>query len=217
MSSTAADLNENALRDSIDKKGKNSYYFAHAHRATGPEWDGKPQPRLLSKRVISSNNQDPITEKGVDLDTAIKKIGIMSLTDLQLSRSSFAFSKNNITKYAFLDEGGKVKLYVEMNGVGEACVKEDVCLEWNINSFNLVIKNYPGHLNSKEREEKISQSADCPVRCLSIGKLYGDISNASFKKKKDRLILTLVKRVEGDDEPKDWPSIRANNGENDVD
>ena len=26
-----------ALRDNISRKGKNAYYYAHAHRATGPE------------------------------------------------------------------------------------------------------------------------------------------------------------------------------------
>lgn len=26
-----------ALRDNISKKGKNAYYYAHAHKATGPE------------------------------------------------------------------------------------------------------------------------------------------------------------------------------------
>mmetsp|Transcript_27981 Transcript_27981/g.33129 ORF Transcript_27981/g.33129 Transcript_27981/m.33129 type:complete len:220 (+) Transcript_27981:94-753(+) len=217
-STTAADLNENALRDSIDKKGKNSYYFAHAHRANGPKWDGKPQPRLLSKQAIPSNDHNSTTGEGVDLETPINTDSILSLNKLQLSTSSFAYSQSNITKYAFLDDGEKVKLYVEMNGVGDACTKEDVSLQWDENSFTLVIKNYPGPLTSGEGDEGIRTPADCPVRCLNLGKLYGDISDASFRKKKDRVIVTLVKRVEGDDEPMDWPSIRANSGgENDVD
>lgn len=219
-STTAADLNENALRDSIDKKGKNSYYFAHAHRANGPKWDGKPQPRLLSKQAIPSNDHDSTTGEGVDPETPSNTDGILSLKNLQVSKSSFAYSQSNITKYAFLDEGEKVKLYVEMNGVGEACTKEDVSLQWDEQSFTLLIKNYPGPLNSEEEgDEGIRKPVDCPVRCLNLGKLYGDISDASFRKKKDRVIVTLVKRVEeGDDEPMDWPSIRANNGgDNDVD
>jgi len=217
-STTAADLNENALRDSIDKKGKNSYYFAHAHRANGPKWDGKPQPRLLSKQAIPSNNHDSTTGEGVDLETPINTDSILSLNKLQLSTPSFAYSQSNITKYAFLDDGEKVKLYVEMNGVGEACTKEDVSLQWDESSFTLVIKNYPGPLTSGEGDEGIRTPADCPVRCLNLGKLYGDISDASFRKKKDRVIVTLVKRVEGDEDPMDWPCIRANSGgENDVD
>lgn len=30
-------LTQSALRDNISKKGKNAYYYAHAHKATGPE------------------------------------------------------------------------------------------------------------------------------------------------------------------------------------
>lgn len=215
MSSTAADLNENALRDNIERKGKNSYYFAHAHRANGPKWDGKPQPRLLSKHIISSNDHDSTLGEGADLSNTVNEEGIALLKDLHLSQSTCAY-KSNITKYAFLDEGVKVKLYVEMNGVGEACTNEDVCLEWNENSFKLVIKNYPGHLNSQETVESRS-SSDCPVQCLSLGKLYGSISSASFKKKRDKVIVTLVKKVEEDDDPKTWSSIRVNSGdENEV-
>ena len=36
-----------ALRDDIEKKGSNAYYYAHASTANGPEWDGKEEPRLL--------------------------------------------------------------------------------------------------------------------------------------------------------------------------
>ena len=32
---------ESALRDNISRKGKNAYYYAHAHRATGPEVSGR--------------------------------------------------------------------------------------------------------------------------------------------------------------------------------
>ena len=31
------ELTTSALRDNISKKGKNAYYYAHAHKATGPE------------------------------------------------------------------------------------------------------------------------------------------------------------------------------------
>merc|ERR1712150_142119 len=99
----------------------------------------------------------------------------------------------------------------EMKGIGQACTDDDVCLEWNENSFNLLIKNYH-ELHSEEGGKEVDKQEDCPVRCLHIGKLYGCISDATFRKKKDRVILTLVKRVEEDVEPKDWPTIRCNDG-----
>lgn len=37
-----------ALRDNINKKGSNAYYYAHGATANGPAWDGKEEPRLLS-------------------------------------------------------------------------------------------------------------------------------------------------------------------------
>mmetsp|Transcript_11604 Transcript_11604/g.11987 ORF Transcript_11604/g.11987 Transcript_11604/m.11987 type:complete len:159 (+) Transcript_11604:54-530(+) len=41
-----------ALRENIEKKGNNSYYYAHGHRANGPEWDGKEEPRLLATAPV---------------------------------------------------------------------------------------------------------------------------------------------------------------------
>jgi len=31
----------NALEANIGTKGKNAYYYAHSHKASGPKWDGK--------------------------------------------------------------------------------------------------------------------------------------------------------------------------------
>jgi len=39
---------QSALRDNISKKGKNAYYYAHAHKATGPEVGQSPLILLIS-------------------------------------------------------------------------------------------------------------------------------------------------------------------------
>jgi len=48
-----------ALRENIEQKGANSYYFAHASTPTGPKWDGKEEPRLLSKGDASEGAPGP--------------------------------------------------------------------------------------------------------------------------------------------------------------
>jgi len=45
---------ENALRENIQRKGKNAYYYAHAHRVDAPKWDGQEAPRLLEKKPSTS-------------------------------------------------------------------------------------------------------------------------------------------------------------------
>ena len=155
-----------ALRDNIEKKGKNAYYFAHAHKATGPKWDGKAEPRLLSKH--SSNEIS---------------------SSLRQSTATFQYHKSNVTKYAFLDENKKVKLYIELEGVGDKCTDDDISLDFNEKSLCLVVRGYD------EEEDK----------CLSFGRLHAEITSVSFKRKTNKIILILVKKDE-----KDWPQISAN-------
>lgn len=87
---------KSALEENIESKGKNAYYFAHAHKANGPKWDGKAEPKLLSMETLSVNEKM-----------------------LKQSHSSFNYHKSNITSYAFADGKKSVKLYIEMEGVGE--------------------------------------------------------------------------------------------------
>lgn len=87
---------QSALEANIESKGKNAYYFAHAHKANGPKWDGKAEPKLLSMEKFS-----------VDESKQRK------------SQSSFDYHKSNITSYAFADGINSVKLYINMEGVGE--------------------------------------------------------------------------------------------------
>lgn len=144
-----------ALADNIARKGSNAYYFAHAHKANGPKWDGKAEPKLLKKHSTAGSASS-------------------------LGQPSFLYHKSNITSYAFLNEEKTIKLYINMEEVGEKCTEEDVTLEWDETSLSLVVKNF------KETDQ-----------CLSFGKLTGKITDAKFKLKKDKLILTLRKEKQG--------------------
>ncbi|KAG7351399.1 hypothetical protein IV203_010759 [Nitzschia inconspicua] len=149
-----------ALQDNIARKGKNAYYFAHAHKANGPQWDGKAEPRLLKKHSSGLDGGEPA--------------GTMK------KAPSFLYHKSNITSYAFLNEDKVVKLFLTMEEVGEKCSPDDITLDWDEQSFSLMVKNY------KEEDQ-----------CLSFGKLSGKIVDASFKIKPNKIILTLKKEKEG--------------------
>ena len=169
VSSDEAELS--ALKDNIARKGKNAYYYAHAHSADGPKWDGKPEPKLLSKHSISVDESNGDNEK-----------------NMQRSHSCSFDAKSTITSYAFCDEETKVKIYVNLVGVGEKCKEEgDITLDHTAFSFVLYVHNYAE--NGK-------------VEILSFARLFGKIESANFKKKPDKLILTLVKS-----EAKPWPRI----------
>jgi hypothetical protein len=95
-SSDEAEKPLSALQENIESKGKHSYYFAHAHKANGPKWDGKAEPKLLSLDKLS------VDEKS-----------------LKKSHSTFDYHKSNITSYAFADGEKSVKLFITMAGIGE--------------------------------------------------------------------------------------------------
>ena len=150
-SSSEQEFRKSALQDNLERKGKNAYYFAHAHKASGPAWDGKPEPKLLSSHL--SNDGHRVS-----------------------TNSSFDYSKSNITTYAFLDDGAKVKLYIDMENIGEKCSDDDITLDFTERSLSFAIQNY-------KPEPQI----------LCFGKLTADISAATFRIKKDKAIITLTK------------------------
>jgi hypothetical protein len=171
---------KSALRENIDTKGKNAYYYAHGHKATGPQWDGKVEPKLLSTSGSSKSSNSVGGAAGAAAAAAA------GLTPEGVSFEYYY--QNNITKYAFLDDDKKVKLYIDMEGVGEKCTDQDITLDFTVSSLSLVVHNY-----------KQSQ----PAQCLRFGKLTADIQNATFLKKKDKIILTLTKAVQGEE----WHTI----------
>lgn len=182
-----------ALRDNIARKGKNAYYFAHAHKANGPVWDGKEEPKLLSKTVslsLNENNDDTTTTTTNNYLRASKA-----------HSSTFDFNKSNITSYAFSDEGATVKLYISLAGVGDKCTPEDIALDHTPHSFCLTIRNY--HKLEGEEETTEEDAEQQQPQCLSILKLTAEISKANFKLKKDRVVLILHKA----DQDLEWHTV----------
>lgn len=197
-----------ALQDNIERKGKNAYYFAHAHKATGPKWDGKIEPKLLASNVSNVSSSST---------ASMSKLSLMA--------------KSNITNYAFLDDGKKVKIYVNLPGVGE-CDTDNITIDFTERSLCLTVKDYiiPSPTTTttavskddeEDRGELIVDSAPSPPeeetikdiveeemrkedRCLTFAKLYGDIEKATFKKKADKVIVIITKKVDSK-----WNSIIA--------
>ena len=178
-----------ALRDNIDRKGKNAYYYAHSHQATGPKWDGRPEPKLLST-----------SSSGPSLPASSHRAQLMA--------------RSNITSYAFLDEEKRVKLYVNLPGVG-LCPDESISIEHSEQSMCLTVKDYTppstkvqsnedGMVTDTAPEDSSSSSdrRETEERCLSFGKLYGTIEKAALKKKNDKIIITLYKA-----EAKPWKAV----------
>lgn len=212
VDSAADELSKSALAENISKKGKNAYYYAHAHKATGPKWDGKIEPRLLtsSSNLASSATSDGNNSNGGGVPSS-------SFT----SSKAALMAKSNITNYAFLNEEAKVKVYVNLPGVGN-CRDENIALEFTERSLCLTVKNYVAPSSAGENvevaEELVADTAPEKEaatiaeeeeqkgedRCLSFGKLYGEIDAASFRKKPDKVIVTMKKK-----DGKMWSSVIA--------
>lgn len=173
--SDSASASASALEDNITTKGKNSYYYAHGHKATGPKWDGKAEPKALSREDLMALSLDPTNN-----NTSSGKV------------PSFMYHKSNIKKYAFLDEEKVVKLYITLDGVGEQCTDSDIQLDWDESSLSLVIKNY-----KNTDEAATATTTTGKDRSLCFGKLTGNITHAKYKLKTDKVVLTLKKEKLG--------------------
>jgi len=72
-------------------------------------------------------------------------------------------AKSNITNYAFLDEDSKVKVYVELPGVGN-CREEDILLDFTDTSLCLTVKNYiVNPTSSSGGGNEVAESSDKSV------------------------------------------------------
>lgn len=197
-SHSAVESSASALRENIENKGKHSYYYAHTKTPTGPKWDGKPEPRLLAKH--SSVGAEPSLIESTKSLHISNQEATHSHKSFKQNVPSFDFTKSNITKYAFLDDGAKVKIYIELKGVGQICAHdEDVTLDWQERSFSLIVRNYDGG-GEAESEIKI-------IKSLCFGRLHGPIKKATMKKRADKIIVILTKLTKEGEEPKEWSGI----------
>jgi hypothetical protein len=206
---------KSALQDNIEIKGKNSYYFAHKNTPTGPKWDGKAEPRLLSRHSSSGNEESNGDESsGMEASSdAIESMHISNhdaqtlLQSLKQNTSTFDFAKSNITKYSFLDDGAKIKIYVALKGVGDICSNDDdITLDWKERSFSLVVRNYSEDPDV-DTDAESKEVKECEEKRLYFGRLHGPIKKAICKKKTDKLIVILTKLVQEGEDPEEWPTI----------
>jgi hypothetical protein len=87
--------NLSALRENIERKGTNSYYYAHGHKADGPKWDGNEAPRLLEKTAIAEDVQRSPLSVGKVVAPGTVVVAI--------------------DNYAWLDEKKNIKIYVDFD------------------------------------------------------------------------------------------------------
>ena len=153
-----SDSRNSALRENLGKKGRNSYYYAHAKINNGPIWDGQEVPRLLNSESIGGEEAE----------------------------SKFVAAVP-ITNYAWSDDvGGKVKLYVDLENIGDH-PKDQIDFVWDANSFSLTILD----LNGENRK-------------LAFKRLFASIENAKIKQKANKILVILTKLEEND-----WPCLNS--------
>lgn len=152
----------------------------------------------------------------------IASVSVASDAAKALASRSISMSKSNITNYAFMDEGSKVKIYVNLVGVGNTPA-ENIVLESSECSLCLTVKDYVAPNPVEEKEEgdadlvcdtsddatKEEEESPAPPsrgedRCLSFAQLYGEIESATFKQKQDKIIVILKKK-----DDRAWSSVIA--------
>jgi hypothetical protein len=117
------------------------------------------------------------------------------------SLSSFDHT-SNIKNYAFTNDGeDKVKIYIDLPNVDvEYPNEEDVQLVFTKQSFELSL--WKSCDQESVAASQVSQKI-CDKR-LAFSKLFAPIENASMKRRKDKIVLTLIKS-----ENNEWSSIGA--------
>lgn len=107
-----------ALRENIERKGTNSYYYAHGHKANGPKWDGNEAPRLLEKSAITED----VTRSPLSVGKAVAPGTVVVGLDT----------------YAWLDEKKNIKVYVDFDAA-DTLPDEDVSVSHTSESFEFSV------------------------------------------------------------------------------
>ena len=108
------DQSVSALRENIQRKGVNSYYYGHATVRTGPEWDGNEAPRLLAVEEVGSGS-------------SAKNVRLASAFD----------------SYSWGDEKKSIKVYVDFEGA-QSIPEENISLETTATSLTFSLSDVGG-------------------------------------------------------------------------
>lgn len=140
-----------ALLENINRKGSNSYYYAHSKKIEGPQWDGNEAPR----RLETLNVEKTVLPRVVSIDD-----------------------------YFWSDEKEKVKIYFESAGYSDVA---DELVEFSHSTSSIDIR-FPYTSN---------------VYALVVENLHANIDGASYRRKGDKFIITLLKET-----PVTWTQLK---------
>ncbi|KAH8049417.1 hypothetical protein JL722_11948 [Aureococcus anophagefferens] len=160
---TADDAEENysnALQENIAKRGNNAYYYAHGHRNNAPAWDGDAarSPRPLRARAARSSTARARAEPK-----------LLEKAEIVRERRKLA-----ITKYSWLDEDTKIRIYIPI---------EDGRFQ------------QPGAVSLECTDKSVTLVADLgeEVHTFAVPQLYDKIESGAFKVKPNKIVVTLKK------------------------
>jgi hypothetical protein len=172
----------NALADNIARKGATAYYYAHGSSTMMPgiKTTLGDVPRLLSSSSSSSSSSSP---------PAVRTV--------------------NITKFAWADDGATVKVYVDVAAdVLASLSPESFHVSSESRSFELriVVPGAGSGSGSGAGAVAGAGAAGGEVRVLKKANLHADISGASAKRGKTRVVVTLTKA----DSSLTWYDLQGN-------
>lgn len=161
------DESESALRENINRKGTNSYYYAHGNTANGPAWDGKEQPRLLAVATVEKSATKTFATPFDSFSWLDEKKSVKVYIDFE---NADQVEEESISLVRFMLQSQQF-LASRLNYDAILQVTSSDSLE-----FTLV------------HSQK--------TFCLNLSPLNSDIESASFKKKSDKFVISMKKATE---------------------